>query len=70
MTETVWLLFALWLILLIVGFKRRGLVSYVSVIIGLFFGLTLVNNVGLVVGVSIIFLNLGLLWQVITEEAK
>lgn len=70
MVESIWILFALWIILLIIGLKNHGVISQVSPIIGFFFGFMLVNNVGLVVGTSIILLNLILLWQALARETK
>ena len=70
MIETIWLLLALWVVLLILGLTKKGIIMYIATLLGVFFGLDISNNVSLLYGVPIILLNLGLLYEQIFRSGK
>jgi len=71
LTTIIWLIFALWIVLLMITFRKNDLIWVVtSSIIGLFFGINLVNETSLIIGVSIILLNVALLWKGLFKEMK
>jgi len=69
--EGTWLLIFVWIVLTIIALKwRHSLISYFAPVIGIFAGLSLVNDLSLVVGIALILLNIGLLWSQIFKEVK
>jgi len=69
--EPTWIMMILWLALLVLTAKWKvSLLPYAVSLIGIFVGISFVQNISLLIGVTLIFLNIGLLWHFMFKGEK
>jgi hypothetical protein len=70
--EPTWIEMVLWLgLLLLTATKWKvGILPYATALIGIFVGISFVQNISLLIGVTLIFLNIGLLWHFLFKGEK
>lgn len=65
--ETTWFVFILWIALIAVGLSERIIAAF-GAIIGLFFGILLVNDAAIWIGLPVLGLNIYLLYKAVFVE--